>query len=129
MMGEKRTVLHSKIDRIVSEVGKILFIFCLIIFVIMILRLTWTRLSEDATNIISGRVDKLTAYAYLITYFFILLLILVPVSMSKAVDFVINFTMNKLVEENAICLSKSLPENMARINQLCIEKGGTLTTK
>jgi Ca2+-transporting ATPase len=33
MMGEKRTILHSKIDRIVSIVGKYAFILCILIFI------------------------------------------------------------------------------------------------
>lgn len=34
-----------------------------------------------------------------------------------------------MCSENVICLTKTAPENMARINQLCVEKGGTLTKK
>jgi P-type E1-E2 ATPase len=95
----------------------------------MIIRLIYTRISNTQHSMEISNLDIFGAISYLFAYFFILVVMLIPVSLSKAVDYMINYTMKCLVDENVICLSKAAPENMARINQLCIEKGGTLTTK
>lgn len=87
------------------------------------------KLYDSSNNVVLNRLNLFGATFYLVTYFFTLLVILIPVGLTKATDNVIVYSIKRLFSENMICLTKSAPENMARINQLCIEKGGTLTTK
>lgn len=129
LMGEKTTVLQSKIDRIVNEIGRYAFIFSIITLACLIGRLVWMKLQNNNESVVVNNLSFIGSMMYIIIYFFVLLVILIPVSLSKAVNAVIIYSMKKLYSENVICLTKSAPENMARINQLCIEKGGTLTTK
>lgn len=87
------------------------------------------RINDNKNNVVLNNLNLFGAFFYLVTYFFVLLVVLIPVGISKSVDNVIIYSIKKLFKENVICLTKTAPENMARINQLCIEKGGTLTTK
>lgn len=91
-MGEKRTVLHSKIDRIIGTVGKYSFILCVLIFVGMTARLVHTRIANRQNNMEMNNLDIFGAISYLFTYFFILIVMLVPISLSKGVDYMINYT-------------------------------------
>lgn len=101
----------------------------MIILVCLMTKLIWMKMHDEENNVVMNNLNLFGGLFYLITYFFVLLVILIPVGLSKAVDNVIIYSIKRLFSENVICLTKAAPENMARINQLCIEKGGTLTTK
>ena len=129
MMGEYTTVLQSKIDRIVNSIGRYGFIFWVIALLWIIFRLWWMRISEDTSSVFLNNLSFFWALFYSLIYFLVLLLILIPTSLAKAVDCVIVYSINRLSNENVICLTKTAPENMAKINQLWIEKGGWLTSQ
>jgi len=95
----------------------------------MFFKLIWVKLSSDQANDRLQGLEIFSGIFYILTYFCVLVIMLIPVGLSKGVDFMINYTIQRLASDNCICLSKAAPENMARIDQLCIEKGGTLTTK
>jgi polyferredoxin len=89
MMGEKRTILHSKVERIVSIIGRVGFVFAFVILISLLSRLTYMKFYDPKNNVVLNKMNMFGAFFYLITYFFTLLIFLIPVSMSKSVDNVI----------------------------------------
>ena len=129
MMGEFTTTLQSKIDRIVNNIGRYGFYFWVIALLWIIFRLIWMKIYQDRSSVFVNNLGFFWALFYSLIYFLVLLLILIPTSLTKAIDSVIIYSIKRLSAENVICLSKSAPENMAKINQLWIEKGGWLTSQ
>jgi len=76
------------------------------------------KMYDPNNNVVLNNLNLFGAILYLVTYFFTLLIMLIPVGLSKSVDNVIIYSIKKLFAENVICLTKAAPENMARIDQL-----------
>lgn len=91
MMGEKRTILHSKVERIVSIIGRVGFGFAFLIFICLISRLIYMKFYDPMNNVVLNNMNMAGAFFYLITYFFTLLIFLIPVSISKSVENVITY--------------------------------------
>lgn len=128
-MGEGTTVLQSRMDRVVNTFGRYGFLLIVIILVALLIQLMKLKITTKTDNVVVTDYSILGSLIYILTYFFILMLMLIPTSLSRAANSVIMFSISQLYEENVVWLTKSAPENAGKINHLIIEKGGTLTTK
>jgi len=73
MMGEKTTVLESRMDRIVNFFGRCGFIFSIIILITLIGKLIWIKINDTNHNLIQNNLSFFGGIFYIFTYFFVLL--------------------------------------------------------
>ena len=95
-------MLQSRMDRVVNTFGRYGFLLIVIILVALLIQLMKLKITTKTDNVVVTDYSILGSLIYILTYFFILMLMLIPTSLSRAANSVIMFSISQLYEENVV---------------------------
>lgn len=96
MMGEEKTLLESRMDRIVNIFGRIGFVFMIIILVTIIFRLISVKLSQRENNVTVQNMSVFGEILYIAAYILVLCAMFIPINLSKAVNNTVIYSISEL---------------------------------